>query len=123
MSRNAIRSAEQYLRSAKLLIRIGDYRSSVSKSYYAMFYVARALLRDIGVKTKTHSGLRQQFGLHFVKNGRIETRFAKMLDTTEDLRAFAEYADDPEAVGREDAEEILASAEDFVERMREELHT
>jgi uncharacterized protein (UPF0332 family) len=86
-----------------------------------MFYVARALLRDAGVRTKTHSGLRQQFGLHFVKDGHIETRFAKMLDTAEDMRAFAEYAEDPDAVDRADAAEILASAEAFVHRIQEEL--
>jgi uncharacterized protein (UPF0332 family) len=122
MSRDAIRSADQYLRSAHLLLEAGDYRSSVSRSYYAMFYVTRALLRDVDVRTKTHSGLRRQFGLHFVKSGRIETRFARMLDTAEDMRAFAEYAEDPDAVDRMDAEQILNSAEEYVERMRDLLN-
>jgi uncharacterized protein (UPF0332 family) len=34
--------AQRYLRSADLLFRDEDYESSVSRTYYAMFYCAQA---------------------------------------------------------------------------------
>jgi uncharacterized protein (UPF0332 family) len=39
-SASLMRRAERYLRSADLLLREGDYESSVSRSYYAMFFAA-----------------------------------------------------------------------------------
>ena len=36
--------ARRYLKSAKLLLEDGDYESSISRSYYAMFYCAEAVL-------------------------------------------------------------------------------
>jgi uncharacterized protein (UPF0332 family) len=41
---DAIARAERYLKTADMLIEDGDYESSVSRSYYAMFFIARALL-------------------------------------------------------------------------------
>ena len=39
-----IKRAERYLLSAKLLLKEGDYESSVSRIYYAMFFAAQAAL-------------------------------------------------------------------------------
>jgi hypothetical protein len=36
--------AERYVRSAKLLVQHGDLDSAASRLYYAMFYIAEALL-------------------------------------------------------------------------------
>jgi uncharacterized protein (UPF0332 family) len=38
----------KYLHSAELLLDNGDYESSVSRSYYAMFYCVQALLLTKG---------------------------------------------------------------------------
>lgn len=112
---DAIARAERYLRTAELLVEDGDYASSVSRSYYAMFYVARALLREKDSTPKTHSGLRNQFGLHFVKEGSLPERFAQMLNDAEELRTLAEYAEEF-VITRDDAEATLRDAEEFVER-------
>lgn len=45
--RALLEKAERYLRSAKLLENAGDYDSAASRSYYAMFYGAEALLLSI----------------------------------------------------------------------------
>jgi len=36
--KSLIERAEKYLRSAEILLEEGDYESSVSRTYYAMFY-------------------------------------------------------------------------------------
>ena len=87
----AIARAERYLRTAKMLL--GDYASSVTRSYYPMFYVACAVLRRAGSEPQTHSGLRNQFGLHFVKEGPLSERFAGMLNDAEEMRTLADYGE------------------------------
>ena len=49
---DAAARAERYLETAEMLIEEGDYESSVSRSYYAMFFVARALLKKLGPSLK-----------------------------------------------------------------------
>lgn len=113
---DAIARAERYLRTAELLIDDGDYASSVSRSYYAMFYVARALLQEKDSAPKTHSGLRNQFGLHFVKGGPLSEKYARMLNDAEEMRALAEYAEEF-VLAAEDAQTTLGDAKRFVEKM------
>ena len=113
---DAIQRAHRYLDTATLLIEEGDFESSVSRAYYAMFYIARALLKRDGITPKTHSGLRNQFGLHFVKKGDLSTRFADMLNDAEELRALAEYAEE-RVITREDANTTLRDANEFVDRL------
>ena len=117
----AVTRAQTYLDSAEALLNRGDFASAVSRSYYAMFFVARARLQQIGVETKTHSGLRRQFGRHFVQTGDVDVRFAKMLSEAEDLRAFADYAEMPGAVSEEDARAVLNNAQSFVNTLAAEL--
>jgi uncharacterized protein (UPF0332 family) len=113
---DALARAERYLNTAELLIDEGDYASSVSRSYYAMFYVARALLKREGSEPSTHSGLRNQFGLHLVKEGSLSERFAQMLNDAEDLRTLADYAEEF-VITKEDARTTRRDAEAFVERV------
>jgi len=113
---DAIARAERYLKTADMLIEDGDYASSVSRSYYAMFFVARALLRQVGTEPQTHSGIRNQFGLHFVKEGPLSERFAGMLNDAEEMRTLADYAEEF-VLTEENARATLRDAEDFVERM------
>jgi uncharacterized protein (UPF0332 family) len=118
---NALQRARRYLDTAALVLNDGDFESAVSRAYYAMFYVARALLEQKDITPKTHSGLRNQFGLHFVKTGDLPERFAAMLNNAEDLRNLAEYAEE-RIITREDAEITLREAREFVERVRELLN-
>ena len=46
----------------------------VNRLYYSCFYAVTALLHLNGIETKTHSGARQMFGLHFVKTGIVPTQ-------------------------------------------------
>jgi len=117
---DAIQRAHRYLETAALVLEEGDFESCVSRAYYAMFYVTRALLRQEGITPKTHSGLRNQFGLHFIKTGDLPERFADMLNDAEELRALAEYAEE-RVITEEDAESTLRDADVFVDRVSEML--
>lgn len=47
--------AKRYMKSARLLIKDGDYESAVSRVYYAMFYCVEALLLTTGIFPKDMS--------------------------------------------------------------------
>jgi len=57
------------INSANLLLKEGDSDSSVSRSYYAMFYATEAVLLTKGLKFTSHRSVISLFGQHFVKTG------------------------------------------------------
>lgn len=110
---SAHQRAERYLDTAQLVLEAGDYESSVSRSYYAMFYMVRALLNRHGLSAKTHSGTFTLFSLHFVKEGPVPASLARAYQEALDTREFAEYAEEF-VITEADATDVLADAEEFV---------
>jgi uncharacterized protein (UPF0332 family) len=51
-----IEKAERFLRTAKHALNTRDYDSSVSRSYYAMFFMAEAVLLTKGLTVSSHKG-------------------------------------------------------------------
>ena len=49
----------------------GDYDFAASRAYYAMFYLAEALLLSQGLSFSKHSAVIAGFGEHFVKRGDV----------------------------------------------------
>jgi uncharacterized protein (UPF0332 family) len=74
-----LRKARKSLRGAHVL---ADqeclYDFSVSRAYYAMFYVAQALLLSEGLAYSKHSGVIAAFGEHFAKTGRVPAEFSPL---------------------------------------------
>jgi len=83
-SATLIIKAQRYLKSAKLLLEDGDYESSVSRSYYAMFYCAEAALLTKGLTFSSHKGVISVFGELFIKPGVFPREFGRELN-----KAFA----------------------------------
>ena len=111
--------ASKYLETASFLLE-RDPESSVSRSYYAMFFAAKALLNAHNIRTRTHSGLHRQFGMHFIKTGLLPEELAKYLGDAFDARLLSDYADNP-ALTQHDAEVTLESARIFVDHIRQFL--
>ena len=64
--KSLIERAKKYLKSAEILLKEEDYESSVSRTYYAMFYSAQAMLLTKGLSFSSHKGVISAFGEHFV---------------------------------------------------------
>ncbi|MCL5027514.1 MAG: HEPN domain-containing protein [Bacteroidetes bacterium] len=62
-----IKRAEKYLLSAKLLLREGDYESTASRIYYAMFFSSQAALLSKGLTYSSHKMVISAFGENFIK--------------------------------------------------------
>lgn len=103
--------AQTYLRSAAVLLEIADYDSCASRSYFAMFYAAQALLAERRVGTS--GGIRVAFGDAFVRSGEVPPEAGEAFDHAHDLMEVADYAHNF-GVTETMAEEALQSAEAFV---------
>lgn len=88
-SDSALQRAERYLRTAAIVLEDGDLETAVSRSYYAMFFMARVLLQREDIDPKTHKGVVNQFGLHLVKRGSVPAEYGRSLREIEELRSFA----------------------------------
>ena len=76
-----------------LLIENELWNTSVNRLYYACFYAVSALLIFNNIPSKTHSGVRQLFGLHFVKPGIVEKETGKFFSYLFDQRQTGDYDD------------------------------
>ncbi len=61
--------ANDTLNEIGILLQNQFYNNAVNRLYYACFYAVSALLVSKEIQSKTHSGTKQMFGLHFVKLG------------------------------------------------------
>ncbi len=109
-----VAKAQRYLRSAKLLLEDGDYGSSASRSYYAMFYCAQAALLTRDLIFSSHRGVIAAFGEQFVKTAVFPKEFGRELNKAFEKRQLGDY-ESASAVSDADAREVLAFATEFCE--------
>lgn len=105
--------AIRLLKAAGLLVRHGFYEDAVSRAYYSVFHAACALLASIGRTVWIHERLRTAIALHFVKPGRLDAKYSRVLARTATVRNDAVYG----AISTfrlEDAERTLQDAKDFL---------
>jgi len=115
-----IQRAERAIKSAELLLKEGDVDTSVSRSYYAMFYVTEALLLTRELKFSSHRSVISLFGEHFVKTGIFKPEMGKRLSKTFEKRLIGDYSFAPE-IDDEAAKEALCWAKEFVREIRDYL--
>lgn len=78
-----------------------------------MFYAAESALLHKGLTFSKHSGVISAFGKYFVKSQLIPSKYHRMLHNAFRVRNIGDYGYE-EDVTREEAEMILANAEDFL---------
>jgi len=93
-----LEKAEHALKVAEDLLRDGHAPDAASKIYYAMFYSAQALLKSEGIEVIKHSAVESAFGYHFVKPGRIDQKYHRMLIGARKVRELADYDIEEEIV-------------------------
>nr|WP_305182823.1 HEPN domain-containing protein [uncultured Schaedlerella sp.] len=114
LSRYRFDCACEDLNDAKLLLDAKSFKSSVNRSYYAIFHALRAVIALDGFDTSKHSGVIAYVNKNYVKEGIFDKSLSKMLDTAYRLRERADYKDF-EVISRNMAEEQLRKAEKIIE--------
>jgi uncharacterized protein (UPF0332 family) len=83
--------ARESLAAAEVLIKDGYYDFAASRAYYAMFYVASALLANLGQSYSSHAAVISSFGREFAKTGRLDAKYHRWLIDAQDLRNIGDY--------------------------------
>lgn len=115
-----LEKAKDRLDAAQLLLDNEKFEDSVNRAYYSMYHSAMALLRTKDVSPKTHKGLIGKFGKKFIKNGKMDRKFSKMLSHAESLRESADYGIEPE-IKSEDAAKTVKNAKEFLAMAKKQL--
>lgn len=96
--------------------------ASAARAYYAMFYVAEALLYERGLSFRKHAGVHSAFGQHFAKSGVLDTKYHQWLIAAFNKRIIADYG--VEAVlSAAEVKEMIEHARAFLEEARRYLGT
>lgn len=109
--------AEEKLPVARQFLTLGLFDETVSKSYYVMFYAAKAALALEGIRPHRHSGVAAKFGEYFAKTGRVESIPGRKLREAMEAREDADYNPKRRA-SREEAERLLADATEFLQAIK-----
>lgn len=118
--RQLIALAERALDTAQINLDVGDWRATVNRAYYAIFYAASAMLLTKGSERRKHSGVISAFREHFVKLGLVEAEYSSVYGETLVAREDADYAIEI-PVDFDMAGTALRQARRFVQRMCEYL--
>ena len=101
------------LRAGEVLVEQGLFADAISRTYYAAFHYARAVLLTMGEEAKTHAGVELLLQREFVRAGRFAPDIGRLLSRLKSYRLDADYTADyvfTEASAREE----LTAAKTFI---------
>lgn len=105
--------AGRAIQAAEVLLGKGDAEFAAGRAYYAMFYVAEAMLNERSQKFQKHGGVHGAFGEHFARTGVIDPKFHRWLLDAFDRRIQADYGLDS-IVTPEEASTMVEQAKEFL---------
>jgi len=111
-----IERAKRYLKSATILLKEGDYESSVSRTYYAMLYGAQAVLLIKNLSFSSHKAVISAFGEQFVKTGIFPKEMGRELHKAFEKRQIGDY-EYTFIISKEEADEMLNNGKRFIEEI------
>ena len=85
--------AEESYEEALILAERERWNAVINRLYYSCFYAVIALLLKHDVETQSHDGARTQFGLLFIKTGKIDKAYGKLFTKLFDYRQKGDYGD------------------------------
>ncbi|MGM0510889.1 MAG: HEPN domain-containing protein [Thermoplasmatota archaeon] len=111
-----VERAKKYLESSELLYNSGDYESAVSRDYYAMFYMAEAVLLTLDKTYSSHRGVISSFGKNFIKNDVFPRWMGRELNRAFEKRQLSDY-EYTFVISEYEAEELHEKSEKFVKKI------
>ena len=113
LAKYRLERAEEMLRASQINLRLGEFRTSMNRSYYAVFHAMRAANSLYSFDSTKHSGVISFFRRTFLKDGLIDKSLSKIITKTSFYRESSDYQDFFLA-SRADAETQLENAKRFV---------
>ena len=88
-----IECAEKTLGEIDNLLALKYYNNAANRMYYACYYAVSALLIANGIITKSHDGVKQMFGMHFIRTGVFPSSCGKDYSSLFEARLTGDYED------------------------------
>jgi len=108
-----LQKALENLKAARLLLREELGNIAASRAYYAMFYIAEALLLTRNLVFSSHSAVIAAYGKEFARNKELDPKFHRYLITSQDIRQTGDYGVESN-VSVEEAGQVINWAEEFL---------
>ena len=108
-----IKRAWEMLEAAKENLKIGQYKTALNRSYYAVFHAMRAANILRGFDSSKHSGVIAFFTKEFLKTEYMDRKLSFIIKSSSLLREKSDY-DDFFIASRTEAEKQVENAGLFV---------
>ncbi|MBO7465296.1 MAG: HEPN domain-containing protein [Bacteroidales bacterium] len=94
-------------------VRLGYWPVVANRLYYAAYYAVTALLIKDGLSAQTHHGVIHMFNLHYIKTGKLDSKYGRLYGRLFTLRQTGDY-DDMYDVDEEDVAPLIVHTEELV---------
>ncbi|MCD7954490.1 MAG: HEPN domain-containing protein [Lachnospiraceae bacterium] len=102
------------MKSAKVLFDAESYKAANNRAYYAIFYAINAVHALNGKAYKRHKDALGNFNKEYVKTEVFPRSLGRRIAEAEEIRHASDY-DDFYTATREEAEEQIITAEEFIQ--------
>ena len=106
--------AKEMLVAARENLEIGQYKTSLNRSYYAIFHAMRAMNILKGFDSSKHSGVIAFFNKEYLKENILDRNLSIVIKNSAFLREKSDY-DDFYIASKQEAEKQLEEAERFLD--------
>ena len=114
--RYRLSKSRETLSEAILLIEHAYWNAAINRLYYSCYYAVTALLLNSELQTKTHSGTRQMFGLHYVSKGIIHADSGRLYSELFSKRQAGDYEDMIDN-SEEDVKSLVSPTRAFIDEI------
>jgi uncharacterized protein (UPF0332 family) len=115
-----LEKARESIKGAEVLLAQGLFGFAASRAYYAMSYVAEALLLSKGLSFSKHGQVLAAFGEHFAKPKVLDPKYHRYLLEGYEQRQIGDY-EPLEKVSKGAAESLIEKAREFLAEAKEYL--
>jgi uncharacterized protein (UPF0332 family) len=108
------------IEAAEILLTNGKAEFAAGRAYYAMFYIAEALLNEKEFQFGKHGNVLAAYGQHFAKTKTLDPKYHRWLIDAFDQRQIGDYGLDPD-IQSEVVVEMIRQAQEFLDTAKKYL--
>jgi len=120
VTRQFLEKAEEAIVAAQQLLTDDHAEFAAGRAYYAMFYVAEALLNEKDLRFRKHGGVHGAFGEQFAKTGVLDPKYHQWLLAAFEERITADY-EVGESIETSKVETMIQQAREFLKAAQDYL--
>ena len=115
-----LKQAGDTVKEVRVLVENNLIKIAVNRVYYGMFYMLSALALKYGYQTSKHLQLIGWFNKHFIKTGRIDPKYGKMVNdafengSDSDYGVFVEFSRNDITIMVEELESFITTLKNII---------